>query len=83
MEEYASSGTKKVWESGERWSVDGKRSTPSQILVGLAKKRNLDAEKADTNAVRKAYITHHDFQGAFLYRKGAQTFKMVSDKAVT
>ncbi|SRR6266550_432873 len=78
MEEYASSGAQRFWE---RWSVDGKRYTPSQILVGLAEKRK-GAEKADTDAARKAYITDHDFQEAFSYRKGAQTFKMVSDKAI-
>ena len=78
MKEYESSGAQKFWE---RWSVDGKRCTPTEILVRLAEKRK-GAEKADTEAARKVYVTDHDFQEAFSYRKGAQTFKMVSEKAI-
>ena len=33
-----------------------------------------------TNAARAAYAT--DFEEVFSYRKGAQTFKMVSEKAI-
>ena len=78
MKEYISSGAHKFWE---RWSVDGKRSTPSQILAGLAKKRK-DAEKADADAARKEYVTNDDFEEVFSYRKGAQKFNMVSEKAI-
>ena len=78
MREYESSGAHKFWE---RWSVDGKRCTPSQILAGLAKKRK-GAEKADADAARKEYVTNDDFQEVFSYRKGAQKFNMVSEKAI-
>ena len=77
MKEYESFGAQKFWE---RWSVDGKRCTPSEILDRLAEKRK-GTDKVDADAARKTY-TDHDFQEAFSYRKGAQTFKMVSEKAI-
>ena len=76
MREYESLGPQNFWP---KWSVHGERCTPSEILAGLAKERK-DKEKADANAARAAYAT--DFEEVFSYRKGAQTFKMVSEKAI-
>ena len=78
MKEYESSGAQIFWE---RWSVDGKRCTPSQILDGLAKKRK-GSEKADADAARKACVADPDFQEALSYRKGKKTYKMVSERAI-
>lgn len=76
MQEYESLGPQDFWK---KWSVHGKRCTPSKILDGLAKERR-DKERADANAAKAAYAT--DFKEVFAYRKGAQTFKMVSEKAI-
>ncbi|KAF8335641.1 hypothetical protein F5887DRAFT_891815 [Amanita rubescens] len=68
-----------VKEFWKKWSNDGKRSTPSKILDGLAKERK-EKEQADSNKAKETYGT--GFQERFTYKKGGKTYKMKSKKAI-
>ncbi|KAF8335634.1 hypothetical protein F5887DRAFT_1079040 [Amanita rubescens] len=76
MSEYKLLGSHDFWE---KWSSDGKRYTPSDILKGLAEERK-KKEKEGAKAAKEAHP--NGFQQAFSYRKGRKTTQLTSEKGI-
>lgn len=76
MKEYEVLGPHDFWR---KWSLPGKKSTPSDILKVLGEERK-EKEKQDARTAKDAHPT--DFQQVFSYRKGGKTFMLASEKAI-
>jgi hypothetical protein len=76
MEEYQSTGSSEFWK---KWSMNGKKCTSSDILIGLKKERK-GRDNADVASAKERLGA--DYDATFSYRKGGMKLRMVSKHAI-